>query len=1611
MKRTFAVRVACRLTMLASFTIGAWGQVPVGTPPFGTFGGGPVDTINYGDLNVHIPIPVVHKPGRGIPFNYDLVYESSVWNPVTTGSTKTWKAANQWGWAASDLVPGYLTNKLTISSFRCSDGSVATRYDYSNWTYYDGTFTAHPFNNSTSTAYAPGSGQCSQLTGTGFTGAEASDSSGYSLSANGSNAVLTTVDGSYLIVPINPPEPSTGGSIIDRNGNMITLNYQTFTDTVGAKMLIEAVASPPGTGTSTYSYPPPSLSGTTGTVSVQKTFKNYLVESNFGCSGIGEYGKPTAVNVPLVDRIILADNTYYQFAYELTPGVTQPTSGPPIVTGRLASVTLPSAGKVSYEYTGGPTLSNGTQTGINCADGSAAGYKRTTLDGTWVFSTVIPSPLYPTDSATRQLTVVDPLQNTTVLSFRGIYETDRSVYQGGVAGANLLVTTKTCYSGPTAPTCGTPPTLLLFPITDKTVTTTFPGGLHSTHYDAFSIWGRPMETDDYDYTTQAGAGSLLKKIVYQYPDLGSHIHAFWSSVDVQDGAGKSYSKTTYTYDETARNSSPTPSTQWQSTPAPWGNLTSIVYSNGLKKIYANYVSGLTQVVTDVNGATTGYTYNGCSNSYVTLMAQPIGSSSLQHSYSWDCSGGVQTQDTEENGQTTKTVYNDPYFWRPASVTDPTQATTNFYYPSVSQTEAKLTFNSGSSVLDILQTQDVLGRQFLSQKRQGSSSTSYDTAETDYDGAGNPHRITTLYSAGAGLSNPGAAAKNVTRDALGRTTQITEPGGGTVTLQYIQNQVVVTATPAPSGEHVKQRVLTYDGLGRLAQVCEVTTQITTYPWPTAGCNRDGSGPPYGYNTAYKYDPLGNLTTVCMNAQINIRREQCRQYFYDSMSRLIWELNVESSGTYYFYDKDTDTSTTVKCPGTYNGDLVKRVDEAGNATCYTYDALHRRLSATYPTGPNAAATANKYFVYDNATVNGTSMANAKGRLAEAYTATTQTGTKITDVGFSYTVRGEISDIYQMSPNSSGYYHASMQYWENGATKQVAGLPTLPTLTYGLDAVGRINTVSASAGQNPLTGTTYNAAGLPTQLNFGSGDSDSYSYDPNTNRMTKYQFNVNGQSFVGMLTWNANGSLASQQITDPFNAADNQNCTYQHDDLSRILSVGCTPPGSTTPSVWQQSFYYDPFGNIQKSGTASFQPTYMLSTNRMTSLPGFTPSYDPNGNVLNDGTHTYTWDAEGKYVSVDGISLTYDALGRNVELGYPSEIFQLPDGSPILFKGQVARNGVLKLPGGAQVTYDSAHGGLISYTHADHLGSLRLATTPARGYLSSLAYAPFGEEYAAVNQGAANGFTGVGSAFAFNEYDFPARQYSDRGRWVSPDPAGLAAAHLENPQSWNRYAYVMNNPLAFTDPLGLVCINPANGDETADDESSCGQNGGQWLPDNVSQATLKPCASGTPAGTICVDSPSPDNRVNELAVWTVLNAYWNEVPWSATFIQPLLPFGPEGSAGLGGTVAVIPKSKTICGGPAGGVSSPAGGRSFSAGPLNLGNLNNSKAILKGWSIFGGGQATWTIGGQATANSSGHLEGGAVGTPGLVGGVSYSWCSDTLLTRIGNVLRSAAQNSNGLF
>src|SRR5208282_100100 len=163
-----------------------------------------------------------------------------------------------------------------------------------------------------------------------------------------------------------------------------------------------------------------------------------------------------------------------------------------------------------------------------------------------------------------------------------------------------------------------------------------------------------------------------------------------------------------------------------------------------------------------------------------------------------------------------------------------------------------------------------------------------------------------------------------------------------------------------------------------------------------------------------------------------------------------------------------------------------------------------------------------------------------------------------------------------------------------------------------------------------------------------------------------------------------------------------------------------------------------------------------------------------------------------------------------------------------------------GGPTAVYASGTTGPIFYRHADWLGSSRLASTQSRTKYFDVSYAPFGENYN--NSGTTDyDFTGENQDTEAGYYDFLFREYSPlQGRWMSPDPAGTSAVDPTNPQSWNRYAYVLNNPLALTDPLGLWCVW---GDGTHDDDpenggaskEQCNDQGGYWDPtDSVTECS---------------------------------------------------------------------------------------------------------------------------------------------------------------------------------
>ena len=1384
-------------------------QVATGTPPFSSLGGGPFDTVNVGNLNVHFAIPVVHKAGRGMNFTYDLSYDSSIWTPVTSSGVTQWQPQSNWGWrGATEVATGYLS--WGTGKIRCLvNGQWVWESSTRNYVYHDAWGAQHPF---------PGVETNFPTCGSSNHSGTASDGSGYTIN----NTTITTRGGQRFSPPLNT---QTGaGTATDANGNQIGVNGSgVFTDTLGTTALTVSGSGTP-ISPMTFQYTSPS-----GAQSYTINYTQYTVQTAFGFgTTIQEYGP---ISVPLVTSVSLPDGSKYSFTYESGPSSCVLQSGTTkCVTARITSVQVSTGGTITYSYSGG-TNSTGMY-----SDGSTAGLTRVlspatscSSGGCWQYARALVTGT-PGPGSTWKTTVTDPPGNQTVINFAedstttatyNFYETERQVYEGTQSSGTLLSTTIECYNGTTPPsTCEI--ATVGSPITRTTVFRYLPdsSGLQAETDTIVDQFGLTDEVDDYDYAVGA-VGPLIRKTITSYAALGNGIADRPSSVTIKDINNNIKASTSYGFDETT----PTPTSgtpQHISVTGSRGLLTSVVAkANGTTNLYRTYTyfdTGNLKTSTDVstssttNGATTTYNYasgTSCGNSFVTSITEPL---SLSRSMTWDCNGGVMLSLIDENGKTSSTAYTGTnytnVFWRPYSTTDQAGTVTDYFYnlnthnpPQPFQTESKYhtAFNGGASTVDVLNTRDGFGRAIFRQTKQGPTVSNYDTVATCYDSAGRVSLTTMPYSTTAiasGASCPSSNPGNSTSyDALGRVIGTTNTGGGSTAFVYSKNDVLQTVS-SPSLSKQQE----FDALGRLTSVCEVTGGTTL--WPSGPCGQKTSAT--GYLTKYTYDLLGDRTSVVQNAQGT--PTQTRTYNYDMLGRMTSEANPETKGVSVTYSYDSLSSDASCGTITSAGNLLKRLDAASIAACYSgYDALHRLGATIYP----STSTPATHFVYDSATVNGSAIANAKTRLAEAYTCIGTCTSKTTDMGFSYSATGLQTDLYESTPNSGGYYHLSKSYYPNGITQTFSGVPSIGLITYGVDGEGRWNTVSASTGQNPVTQTSYNPAGQVTSVTFGSADSDAYQYDSNTGRMSQYTFTVNGSSVIGKVTWNTNGSLGQFQVTqDPFNAANVQTCDYGYDDLARVTSVSCN-----NGSTWGQNFTYDVFGNVKKTVPTGatgigFNPTYDTTSNRYSSLC-VNLSYDSSGNLKNDCFHSYTWDATGHPAVVDGnIQNTFDALGNLVEENEPGFLGQTIhdfDGSMLGdAHGQSGGLEWIPLPGGGVASYSG--GVLQNYNHADWLRTTRFSSTPSRTLTSDWAVAPYGEHYVTTGPGpnAVNLFTGIGQSIANDLYDTQSREYhSTQGRWITPDPAGIAGVNPSDPQSWNRYAYVGNHPLNHVDPTGTVML----------------------------------------------------------------------------------------------------------------------------------------------------------------------------------------------------------------
>jgi RHS repeat-associated protein len=557
-----------------------------------------------------------------------------------------------------------------------------------------------------------------------------------------------------------------------------------------------------------------------------------------------------------------------------------------------------------------------------------------------------------------------------------------------------------------------------------------------------------------------------------------------------------------------------------------------------------------------------------------------------------------------------------------------------------------------------------------------------------------------------------------------------------------------------------------------------------------------------STFYSYDALGHLLQITQGAQT-------RTYTYDSLGRALSgtapETNNQGGSVTY---TDTGVPSVAVSPRNIPGTNTKIT------ATFAYDTLNRLSSVTYNDGtPGVTLTYNPPGAANN----------TGGRLA-------QVTNGVAGESYQYDVMGRLT----LSAKTIGGQTYNIKYaYNTDGTPSSITYPSGRVVAFSEDAIGRVTNIQNN-GSTLLSIGSYNAAGDILQETYGNGITGTYSYN-NQQQLAGLQYGNSASTLVST-AYNYGGAQDNGQIQSILDNVDSgRSASYVYDSLGRLQQAATF--GSANYPKWDLAFGYDRYNNrLSETPQPDTSPNVPVPSNQVSVNPATNQintagySYDASGNMTGDGLFSYGYNALNQITSVSppGASTpiatySYDAHGmRVVKNSTTSTVYIYMSGKPI---AEYAYGAPASSPnteyvyrGGAQLA--TAAAGVLTYHYRDHLSG-RVDTDAGGNTVRTYAHFPFGETWYE---------TGAPSKWKFTTYENDpesglnyagARYHSPRlGRFMSLDPA---PGQLGDPQGFNRYSYVRNDPVNLTDPTGMfLCGDCDEGDDDDDDS------GGGQLPD---------------------------------------------------------------------------------------------------------------------------------------------------------------------------------------
>src|SRR5688572_27113527 len=495
--------------------------------------------------------------------------------------------------------------------------------------------------------------------------------------------------------------------------------------------------------------------------------------------------------------------------------------------------------------------------------------------------------------------------------------------------------------------------------------------------------------------------------------------------------------------------------------------------------------------------------------------------------------------------------------------------------------------------------DGFGR--TTETRQYEGGTNYIATQQQYDPLGRSYKLSNPFRP---YLSETAVWTTTVFDALGRVTSVTTPDNAVVITAYTGNAVTVT----DQAGKLRRRIT--DALGRLTRVDEPNSSnsLGTISSPTQP-------------TSYSYDVLDNLTGVSQGVQT-------RTFVYDSLKRLTSATNPESGTVTYGYDA--------------NSNLVSKLDARSITTTIAYDPLNRVTSKSYNDNPQTPTVS--YF-YDSQTLPSGAPTFDRGSSTGRLVAVTYGSASSAGTYRGYDQMGRIVRQYQRTDSIN--YLVEATYFANSALQNqtypaVPGAGDRRVVSYTNDPSGRLSSLNSSAtSYAPATSVSslgYAAHNALKTETYGNGLIHAIDYN-NRLQATEIKLGTSGNptSVVSLGynygTTNNNGNVLTHSYSGG-GLSYTQN--FDYDSLNRLTT------SNENGTHWSQTNGYDRYGNRWIDLGGGNQSLYFNTSNNR--ISGW--SYDAAGNLLNDGSHSYTYDAENKIAKVDTVSAyIYDGEGQRV------------------------------------------------------------------------------------------------------------------------------------------------------------------------------------------------------------------------------------------------------------------------------------------------------------------------------------------------------------------------------